>query len=323
MTETPKLATADAFPARRRPLIIFNPAAGARRRSRLEAVISELGRLGAAVALKETSSPGHATRIANAASEADCDVVVAAGGDGTINEVANGLAGRGLPLAIIPLGTANVLAAEIGLPSSASELARSILDGSAITLHPGMANGRQFLMMAGIGFDAEVVAAVSPRQKRMLGKAAYVLQSLALLLRYRYPEFQVTVDGRTMTAKSVIITKGRFYAGRHLCAPDACLTEPTFEVCIFRQGGALAVLRYGAALLFDRLPRHPQIELLSGRTISVRCDARLPIQGDGDYFGVLPLSAHIAPAPITVIGPESDLSRRFPIPDIATARRSN
>jgi len=292
-----------ALPPRRQIVIILNPLAGARRQGRLRAVIARLRRMGGQVRVETTARAGDATRLARQIDPTACDVVVAAGGDGTINEVANGLVGSHLPLAIIPLGTANVLAAEIGLAQDTQSLASTILDGPAVAIYPGIANGRYFLLMAGVGFDAEVVAAVTLRFKRWFGKAAYVMKSLALLLRYDYPHFRIRIDGRDYNARSAIVTKGRFYAGRHMCAPNGGLTKPTFEVCIFERSGPLAVLRYGAALLFGRLPYHRHVRLVSGRDISVEGPARARVQGDGDAFGTLPLHIGVAAETLALVTP--------------------
>jgi YegS/Rv2252/BmrU family lipid kinase len=304
MTSSQLVEANTGSPRRRRVLVIFNPAAGRRRRGRLDAVIAELRQRGAIVTLRETAAAGDAARFARDARVGDVDVVVAAGGDGTINEAANGIIdGAGLPLGIIPLGTANVLAAEIGLANDAASLARTIVEGHALAVRPGIANGRRFLLMTGVGFDAEVVAKVTPQQKRALGKAAYVMQSLNLLPRYDYPPFRLTIDGRTYDAWSAIVAKGRYYAGRFVCAPHADLTVPSFEICIFERSGTGAVLSYGAALLCDRLPKHPGITSLTGHQIVIEGREGAPVQGDGDNFGILPLSIGIAPETLSLLAP--------------------
>ncbi len=134
------------------------------------------GKIGLRADPDETTRPGDAEKTANLLQAADFDVVVAAGGDGTINEVANGLikaTGAVPPLAIIPLGTANVLAEEIGLRGQPAAIAKAIACGDRITVHLGLANGRHFIMMAGVGFDAHVVANVDLALKRRTGKIAY------------------------------------------------------------------------------------------------------------------------------------------------------
>ena len=162
--------------AARRLLIIFNPAAGWRRRQRLAPVLTRLREHGCALVLRETQAPGDAERFAAEVDPDAFDVVVAAGGDGTVNETINGLARSSLPLAVIPLGTANVLAAEIGLRTDPASLARCVAFGEPRPITLGAANGRRFILMAGAGFDAQVVAGISVPMKRWLGKGAMFCQ---------------------------------------------------------------------------------------------------------------------------------------------------
>jgi diacylglycerol kinase family enzyme len=159
-------------------LIIFNPAAGWRRRQRLAPVLAQLGEHGCAFVVRETQAPGDAERFAAEVDPEAFDLVVVAGGDGTVNETINGLARSGLPLALIPLGTANVLAAEIGLGPDPAAVARCVALGQPRPIALGAAAGRRFILMAGAGFDAHVVAGVSVPMKRWLGKGAYVLSTL-------------------------------------------------------------------------------------------------------------------------------------------------
>ena len=162
--------------AARRLLIIFNPAAGWRRRQRLAPVLTRLREHGCALVVRETQGPGDAERFAAEVDPDAFDIVVAAGGDGTVNETINGLARSGLPLGLIPLGTANVLAAEIGLRTDPASLARCLVFGEPRPIALGAANGRRFILMAGAGFDAQVVAGVSVPMKRWLGKGAMFCQ---------------------------------------------------------------------------------------------------------------------------------------------------
>ena len=292
--------------AQRRLLLIYNPVAGQRHARRFEAVLARLRAAGAELTVRPTTARGDAEAFAAAADRAAFDAVIAAGGDGTINEAANGLAAAGAdapPLALLPLGTANVLAAEIGLASDPAAIAATILQGRETRVYAGLANGRRFLQMTGVGFDAEVVAHVSPRFKRLAGKGAYVVETWRQLRAYGFPRFRLTIDGRAFDAASAVIAKGHFYGGRMVCAPDARLAEPRFQVCLFEHGGALAVLRYGAALVLGRLPRQPGIRLLPAHEIDVAADISAPVQGDGDIIARLPLSARIDERPLSLILP--------------------
>ena len=209
-------------------LILFNPVAGGRRGRRLRAVLDLLQKCDARVELRTTGAPGDARRFAGEADD-DVDTIVAAGGDGTINEVVNGMAARGTggpDLALLPLGTANVLAAEIGFRDlSARRIANTIAEGASRDLYLGRADSRYFALMCGVGFDAHVVARVTPHLKRRLGKLAYVLASLVELWRYRPRRYAVTLDGRRHDAASAIVANAHFYGGRYVVAPRARIDE--------------------------------------------------------------------------------------------------
>ena len=300
----------------RHALVIFNPTAGWRRRRRLDATLRLLREAGVVCELAETRGRGDAEALAREAADAarPPSLVIAAGGDGTINEVANGLvAGSALPpLAILPLGTANVLAAEIGLATTPAAIAAAILGGrrldvpvARVTLDTaGSAGGaRAFLLMAGAGFDAHVVEGVRPAVKRLLGKGAYVLETGRQMLRFRFPRYRVTVDGVEHDAASVVVARGRFYGGRHLAAPDARLDADGFQVCLFETGGRLAVLRYGVALLLGRLPKAAGYRIVPGRHVTVEGPAGDPVQADGDIIARLPVQIDLAPRLLSLVVP--------------------
>src|SRR5579883_3499293 len=238
----------------RRLLVIYNPAAGRRKRRRLGRWLSCLDSLGAAVTVSETAGPRHAERLARAADPAQYDAVAVAGGDGTINEAVNGLAGSPLPLALLPLGTANVLAAEIGLPRSLPALARIAAFAPARPVWPGEAvpegagPGRRFLIMAGIGFDAEVVEHLDLRLKRRIGKLAYVASILGRLRAYHPGGYRAELGGTAITAASLVAAKAHFYGGRFVLAPAARLDVPSFQVVLFQRAGRGAALGYLAAM---------------------------------------------------------------------------
>lgn len=287
----------------RRVLVIYNPTAGGRRRRRLEAVLRHLTDAGCVVTVRPTTARGDAESFARQAASGDWDVVAAAGGDGTINEVINGLYGAAVALAVIPLGTANVLAAEIGVPTAPAAIARMIAEGAVRDIHLGVANGRLFSMMAGVGFDARVVAAISTRVKRVLGKGTYVLMFLTRLFEFSRGVYRVEVDGETHTAASVVIANGHFYAGRHTCAPRARLDEPQMYACLFLRPGPLRALRYAAGLLFGILDRLSDVIILPARRVTVDGPAGEPVQGDGDIIARMPLEIVLADQTLRLVTP--------------------
>jgi len=291
--------------------VIYNPTAGGSRRRRFEAVLADLADLGCPMDVRPTTGPGDAAVFAQEADPAVHDLVVAAGGDGTINEVINGLVGRPgaagagaapalPPLAVLPLGTANVLAAELGLDLVPAHIARTIAQGPAQPVSLGRASAaagesRVFSLMAGAGFDARVVAGIDLRTKRLLGKGAYLLEGLSQMCRRKPPPLQVTVDGNAYEAASVVVSNARFYGGRYLLAPDARLEDPLLHVCLFRHGDLRYILRYAVALQRGVLQRESGFRIVTGRDIRIEGDAGAPLQADGDIIARLPV--RISPLP--------------------------
>ncbi len=293
----------------RRLLVIYNPTAGRRAQGRLTAWLDHLEALGAAVTLAETTGRGHAELLARDADPAAFDAVAAAGGDGTINEVVNGLAHSPLPLAILPLGTANVLAAEIGLPRRLAALARiaafaparPVWPGEAVP--PGAASGRRFLIMAGIGFDAEVVERLDEGLKRRVGKLAYVAGIFGRLRDYRPRRYRALADGVAVEAASLIAAKAHFYGGRFVLAPAARLEEPSFHLVIFERPGRIAALGYLAAMVAGMVPRLRHLRILPARTVVLTEPTGAGVQIDGDIRIRLPATLRIAATPLGIIGP--------------------
>ena len=290
-----------------RMLIVFNPAAGARRRRRLLAALDLLRGLGMRPEVADTARRGHAVEIAHDAAREGVPVVVAAGGDGTIAEVAAGLSGSDSALGVLPLGTANVLALELGLPRTPAGAAGVLAMGRTALLHPGLAryaDGREllFVQMLGAGFDAAVVHALPPGLKRAIGKGAYVWQTLREMPRYHFAPIRAVLDGQEDAVASVIVTKGRLYAGRFLLAPGADPHEEGFHVALFRGAGALAAMRYGAALPLGLLPRLTSVEIR--RAADVRLEGMaIPAQADGDAAGCLPVTIGAARKPMRIVVP--------------------
>jgi YegS/Rv2252/BmrU family lipid kinase len=255
--------------------------------------------------LAETRRAGHAEALAREAVLCGEPMVVAAGGDGTIAEVANGLMGSRTRLGVIPLGTANVLAHELGLPFAPRPVAAALAFGRTCTLWPGQANStdgtRLFVQMLGVGFDAQVVHNLPFRLKKVLGKGAYVIQSLREMSRYPFPPIRMRIDGVEAESSSVIVSKGRLYGGRFHVAADAVPGEPGFSVVLFGRSGPAAAMMYGAALPLNLLGQAPGVRHVRAREIEFLQNAAVPAQTDGDRAGCAPLSVSDAPAPIQIV----------------------
>jgi diacylglycerol kinase family enzyme len=289
-------------------LLIFNPAAGARRRRRLERVAGALAARRIRFAIADTAAPGDAERLARAAAEEGVATVVAAGGDGTIAEVANGIAGTGAALGVIPTGTANVFAHEHGLAFQAEAIAASLAGRRTRAVLPGEAvlgDGRRrlFIQMLGVGFDAAVVAALDAALKRRLGKGAYVVETLRQLSAWPFPRLFLRLDGEAMEAAQVIATRGRFYGGRFLLAPGAGPEAPGIVACTFSQGGVGAALLAGAALPLGLLPRLRGFGARRVAMVEIAGPAGLPVQADGDLAGLTPVVVAASATALPLIVP--------------------
>ncbi|MBI3446432.1 MAG: diacylglycerol kinase family lipid kinase [Magnetospirillum sp.] len=293
--------------APRRVLIVHNPTAGRHRRRKLQDVVERVEAMGGRVTCRETRQRGDAEDFAAEATMEAYDAVIAAGGDGTVNEVLNGLnqGGHGLALGVIPLGTANVLACEIGLdPNNLDQVARAVTLGPTRRIHVGLANCRRFLLMAGAGLDAHVVAGVSTALKRRAGKLAYVVESLRQAVGYDFPKLTIRADGVEYEGRMVVACKGRFYGGPFIAAPDASLEAPMLELCILPNPGMAGMLRYGIALPLGKLPGLPEVQVISARNILITGPRGAPVQGDGDIVARLPAEISIAEETVDLICPQ-------------------
>lgn len=251
-----------------------------------------------------TRGPGDAEKFSRLAVSAGFDRIVAAGGDGTINEVVNGMSADSPPLAILPLGTTNVLALETGIPRRIAEQCDLALHGTPTLIHLGRADQRRFVLMAGVGFDAAVVHGVNLRLKRALGKGAYLASTCRCWLRSASKPVQVVDDsGRTHQGYGVIISNARCYGGRFTMTPNASLFDDALEVCLILRPGRLALLRAGLALLTGRPLPHPWGRHLRSRRLEVSGDG-VPVQIDGDEAGFLPRVFSVNPFPIRLMLPK-------------------
>jgi len=286
-------------------VIVFNPVAGRRRAHLLWRVLDVLAANGVRLELAETHSPGHAAALTRQAVASGAPMVVAAGGDGTIAEVASGLLGSSARLGVIPLGSANVLAHEFDLPFAPRAVAAALAFGRTRPLWPGVARGlngsRLFVQMLGVGFDAHVVHRLPAPLKRVFGRGAYVLQALRDSAGYQFLPIRLRIDEQETQAASVIVCKGRLYGGRFLLAPEASAEQPGFSVVLFDHAGVGAALLYGAALPLDLLAAAPGVRHVRARRIDFIGNESVPAQADGDVAGRTPISITDAPGPIPVV----------------------
>ena len=273
-------------------LVIFNPVSGGGQRQVLDEVISHLSQAGCDVTLYETKGPEDATVYLKNLSQ-PYDLIVAAGGDGTTNEVVNGLVDQTIPLAVIPIGTTNVLAKELNLPKNPKALAKAILKGKIREVHLARMNQKRFVLMAGFGYDAWVVNGVNLNIKKRFGKLAYVLSMLQQIRPYGSKSYDVNVDGKTFKAQSVIITNGRYYGGSFILSRKANLSDPNLQVFIFKAKGKLKLLTILFSLPLGLIEKLPGLLSIPGKNIQISTSNEDVIQADGDVAGVLPADVSI------------------------------
>ena len=313
----------ESFSAKR-AAIIYNPVARKLSRSQhlLQRTIETLKQQGVEASLVSTTGPGSASSQAKKQIEAGCDLILAAGGDGTINEVADGMLHSGVPLAIIPGGTANVLAREIRIPihmvNAVRDLSKMVPTRVAIgMLRLGSYEQRSFLCMAGAGLDAEIVTHVNLDLKAALGKLAYYVGGFSQVFR-PLSEFEVTVDGKTYEASFALISRVRNYGGDLEIARGASLLCNEFQVVLFRGKHTLRYVPYLAAVGLRLAERMSGCTFLYGR--SVACKARngegIFAQVDGELAGKLPISAEIVPDALTLLLPASFVAKEQAVVDI-------
>jgi YegS/Rv2252/BmrU family lipid kinase len=289
-----------------RAVIIGNPNSGsAGDEGYLERFAETLRTGGLEVEVLNTERPDHATELAAMAGD---QLVIAAGGDGTVNEVVNGLS-KDATLGILPLGTANVLARELGLPLKPEDACERILTGTVVRMDVGVATDeegteRRFTCMAGIGFDANVVREVTPRFKRYLRSLAFPLVALKVYFQGDLPDLHVVDGDTTRVAQFAVVANGRYYGGEFEMAEDASLGSGELEVVLIEKVSLLLrpdiLARILAKSPLDRAMKSFTSQEIMAKSPETR-GTHVPVQIDGEVWGHLPMSFRIEPACVEVI----------------------
>jgi diacylglycerol kinase family enzyme len=293
---------------RRRFFLTANTGAGLTGSPLLVAVVRALLRAEAEVTLTQPGSIGAARgQVREAVVSGRYDAILAAGGDGTIRQVAASMIGTTTPLGIVPMGTGNVLAHEIGVAAEARAIADMLLRGPVIDAACARANDEPFLLMAGAGFDARVIAALDHRLKSQVGKAAYAGPMLGALA-HPVDTLTVTIDGTTHEASWAVISNVRRYGGNFLMARRTGIEVRGLQAILFKAKnrtvlvGQLMALAMGT--LDERSARHGDVEMLPCLKAHVTAHKPVPTQIDGDAFGATPLVVEAGAAELRLIVPE-------------------
>ena len=286
-------------------LVIRNPTS---RRSlddgRLNSAIDVARAVGWDVAISSTEQENHATDLARDAAARGIDVIIVHGGDGTINEAINGIAGTATALATLRGGTANVWAGEIHMDRDPVKAMRQIVHGERRRIDLGRADGRCFLLMAGIGFDADIVPGVNRRLKRWIGPFSYIVAGVIAVFRAKDRTARVLIDGEAseMHAYWMIVSNTRSYGGITDIMFRAEADDGLFDVGVMHRGGPWRMAADGVRVLLKRHERSRNIEYVTARAVDIETHG-LRVQLDGELWGETPMHFEVWPQALTVIVP--------------------
>jgi len=291
-------------------LAIINPIAGRGASGRaLPAIRSILTNMPLAWTEKIAQEPRRAWVAAEQAARDAYDVVVAMGGDGTLHEVLNGLL-RGRPanppaLAVIPLGTANIFARAMNLPTDPVTAARVLLNGARRTIDVGQVDDRYFATVAGAGFDAAVVQTASRWPRWIGGKSRHVAAGLLTLATYRAAAARLWIDGAERHESLFLLAAANtgWYGGGVHIAPLARVDDGLLSIVCIRDLGRLEAIQLLAQTFSGRHLHHPRVSHTFAREVRVDADVPVPIQADGEEIGALPARFRCVPGALTLLVP--------------------
>jgi diacylglycerol kinase (ATP) len=298
--------------------VILNPAAGPRDFHRqLNQAIEYLRSHDWEVELFKTAAKGDATRLALQAADEGRNVAVAVGGDGTINEVVNGLAGSDTALGIIPAGTANVYAVDVGIPiwsplrPNAVRIAAEIIrTGQRRKIDLGqvqLADGQRrfFFMWCGVGLDAAITQEVHSEDTRRLGMAAWAIAGVMVAVNFMGTRGNVIVDNQKGRKRVLwaVVSNGQLYGRLWRIAPDARMDDGLLDLTVFEGYGVLSTARHLAGLTLGQYARDPTVHFYRGCSFTIETRKPLPIHVDAEPMGMTPAEISVAPHALNVVLP--------------------
>ena len=282
-------------------IVILNPAARSERARRWHERVESITR-GAAICA--TSCCGEAESIARRAAAEGYETIVAAGGDGTINEVVNGMAGTEASLGLLPMGTMNVFALELGIPSGNLGLCWEIIQKQNVRLiDMPRANKKHFVQLAGVGLDAQVVKETSRAFKRSFGPLSYLFSAAQIAAR-RPPLLRIeSANAVTEEGSFVLVGNGRLYGGPFPFFKNAVIDDGLLDVVIFKQLGYLEIIKYLQNVIFTSAIRLPEVEYFQTERLRVTSDENVPVEIDGELIGECPVEFQIQKQKLRVLVP--------------------
>ena len=286
-------------------LVIGNPiSGGGEARSKIEVLERELTARGHVVEVFLTQKAGDAAERAGRI-EADADRLVVAGGDGTLNEVLNGLPDPGrLPIAQLPSGTANILAHELGFPTDPAGTAEMVDQGEVRHVDLGRVGARRFLMVVSAGFDALVTQHISEHRSGKLGYRGYVKPVLEVMKGYVPKTLWVSVDDEpALACEGFIASSTRNYGGLFRISDEARPDSGLLHVCLVEKASIGNIIELGIAGLLRGVAKHPGVVYRTATRLAVFSDEPVPVEIDGDYAGTTPIAVDLRPGAVPILVP--------------------
>lgn len=291
----------------RRAVLIWNPRAGQRRARRALAEIRRVLESGFELSLEPTSGPDHCRAVARRALDEKLDVFFVLGGDGTLRVAAGVLAGSAVAIGALPGGTTNVVAGALGLPADPVAAARALLTAEPTFMDLGQSNGEPFLMQLSGGLDAEIMAHVNLRTKKLLGKGAVAIAGVREWFRYRFPSFSFEIDGEAkgaVEATGFVVANLPQYAGQFTIVPGASGYDRRLELLLFHGRRRRDAAGFALALARGRHLERGDVEVRSFTSLRIAAPAALQLQADGDAFvAAAPLTVTLAPERLKILAP--------------------
>jgi YegS/Rv2252/BmrU family lipid kinase len=283
-------------------VVILNPAARGARTQRLRSQVEKLCR---GAILCATTAVGQAEALARNAVEEGYERIVAAGGDGTINEIVNGIAGHNhVALGLLPLGTMNVFATELGLPLNDLESCWKIIRRNRIhRVDLPRANGKHFVQLAGVGLDAQAVKETSNAFKRSFGPLSYLISAVQIASRTP-PVLRIeSEDAVTTEGSFVLVGNGRLYGGRFPFFKEAVMDDGLLDVIVFKRLSYVDIIRYLQDVVFTPQISSPEVEYFQTTHLRVTSEESVPVEIDGELIGNCPVEFRIRAGGLRVLTP--------------------
>jgi YegS/Rv2252/BmrU family lipid kinase len=283
-------------------VVILNPTAGSPEHIRSwQERIESIAR-GCTVLI--TSQAGEAEPLARRSVEQGFTRVVAAGGDGTVNQVANGLAGSDCVLGVLPIGSVNVFAMELGLPLHNLQRCWDIIEeGNVRMVDLPSANGKHFVQLAGVGLDAQVVKETSIAFKRSFGPLSYLISAAQIAAR-QPPRLLIQSEHTSLEEGSfVLVGNGRLYGGPFPFFKHASIDDGVFDVVVFKRLGYLEIIKYLQDVVFSSEIKVPEVEYFQTCKLRIACEQDVPVELDGELAGNCPVDFQIGEKALGVLAP--------------------